>query len=348
MSRITHTDDASLRNEQLPPTLLSQCRQALVGLDQVATAFRGHESQIRNLIALLKEPSIRDGVGAAQLGEAPTRRLTVAFFCFGKFYVEVEGARVEALGPSKVVRILKFLVQSHGRLCPREMLLEAFWPEIEPEVASNRLRVALYTLRQIFAARANLRDVIAYENGAYGLSPSIDVWVDANEFETLWREGVRFERGGHRTEAAQRYEQAERRYQGDYLEEDLYEEWTLLRRESLRDAYLHLLGQLATWHLEERDYGSCISRCHRLLAEDPYREDACRMLMLCYVAMGQKATALHWYQICAANLRKGLDADPSPETSSLHSRIMAGEVSSDLANRLFGDHSAPQPRLVSS
>lgn len=152
------------------------------------------------------------------------------------------------------------------------------------------------------------------------------MWIDAEEFEALWREGLRCERDGRSSQAARSYEQAEMLYQGAYLGDDLYEEWTLLRRESLRDAYLHLLGKLAGWCIEEGHYENCISRCHKVLVEDPYREDAYRLLMRCYVTIGEKASALHWYQIYAANFRKGLDVEPSVQTVTLQHQIIGGEV----------------------
>ena len=313
-------------DNELLQTILTDYRQATATLDQVAITFRNRESQLRKLMAPPEPSSVRLSPGPAPFTKSPGRTPSIAFYCLGKFRVEVDGTPVEILGRRKALKILKFLVQAQGRLCPRELLLETFWPESEPEAASNRLRVALHAARRFFATIANVGEVIVYQNGSYGLNSSLDLWIDADEVEELWDQGVRFERDGRRTEAAQRYEAAELRYRGDYLEEDLYEEWTLLRRERLRDTYLHLLGRLAAWCMEDRDYGSCIVRCHKLLAEDPYREDAYRLLMHCYVEMGQVATSLHWYEICADNLRKGLDAAPSLQTTDLQRQIMTGKV----------------------
>jgi len=327
MGRTLRTDEPYWSGDnRLLETLLSDCQQARVTLDQLANTFSRRESQLRNAIASLEEPSLRVKPGTIPFGEADSGMPSIAFFCLGKFRTEVQGTPVESRGRNKAPKILKFLVQRRGRTCPREMLLEALWPEGEPEAASNRLRVALYDVRQIFATSADIQNIITYQNGGYGLNPNIDMWVDAEEFEALWSEGLRCERDGRSSEAARSYEQAEMLYQGDYLGDDLYEEWTVLRRESLRDAYLHLLGKLAAWCMEERDYGNCISRCHKLLAEDPYREDAYRLLMRCYVAIGEKASALHWYEICVANLRKGLDIEPSAQTITLQHQMIAGEV----------------------
>jgi DNA-binding SARP family transcriptional activator len=241
----------------------------------------------------------------------------------GKFKVEVQGVALDLQPPAKALKILKLLVHRQGHPSPREALAEALWPESDPEVAFNRLRVAIHSLRQALVKWANLKDVVVYHGGVYGLNPQLDLWVDADEFEQRWRQGVRLDASGLPREAMVSYRQAELVYQGDYLEDDPYEEWTFLRRERLRDAYLHLLGKLAAGYFEEPDYGSCIACCHKILAEDPYREDTYRQLMGCYAAMGQKAVALHWYQVCHATLRKGLDVEPSIQTSRLSQQILS-------------------------
>lgn len=325
MKRATYSDDLlALGEKALPQMLLSDYQQASATLDKLAITFRTRESQLRKLTESPEEPLLATRINVTPHGKADGRALAIAFFCFGKFRVEVHGILVRTRGRSKSLKILKFLAQRRHP-CTSEVLIETLWPENESEAVYNRLRVEVHTLRHIFASSVNVPDVLVYHDGCYELNPDIDFWIDADEFEAFWRQGVRFEADRHYREAAQCYEQAARLYLGDYLEEDLYEEWTLFRRESLRDGYLYLLGRLAGWYVEEGNYGGCISYSHKMLAQDPYREDAYRLLMRCYIALGQKATALHWYEVCRTNLQKGLDVTPSLETTSLKSQIMAAE-----------------------
>ena len=329
MGRTKRTDDSiSLRENELFNVLMGNCHEARVTLDQLALKFGEQESRLRHVIDSLEGRSTRVRSGTNSFG-TDVGMPSIAFYCLGKFRTEVQGTSLERRGRYKAPKVLKFLVQRRSRTCPREVLLEALWPETEPEVASNRLRVALYDVRQTFANIVNVQDIIIYQDGGYGLNPNLDVWIDADEFEALWHDGLSCERDGRNSDAARKYEQAEMLYQGDYLGDDLYEEWTVLRRESLRDSYLHLLGKLAFWCMEDCDYGNCISSCQKLLEVDPYREDAYRLLMRCYVAMRENASALHWYEICVSVLRNGLDVEPSAYTTKLQQQIIAGKVIED-------------------
>jgi len=325
MKQALRADDTLTQTDKaLQQMLLGDYRQASSTLNQLAVAFRTRESQLRKLIESSEQPLFASRIDAARQSNDNGRALTIAFFCLGKFRIEARGTIVNTRGRSNALKILKFLAQRH-RPCTSEMLIETLWPENEFQAASNRLRVEIHSLRQILAASVNVPDVIVYHDGCYELNPEIDYWSDADDFETIWHQGARLEANSHNREAAQHYEQAASLYLGDYLEEDLYEEWTLFRRESLRDGYLYLLGKLAGWYLEEGNHGSCISYSHKILTQDPYREDAYRLLMNSYNALGQKATALRWYEVCRTNLQKGLDVTPSPETSSLKNRIITAD-----------------------
>jgi DNA-binding SARP family transcriptional activator len=152
------------------------------------------------------------------------------------------------------------------------------------------------------------------------------VWIDVDELLERYDAGQRLERRGKLTEAAMEYEVAESLYQGDFLEEDLYEEWTIPRRESLRDNYLIVLDRLSRNYLDERKYAICIQLCQKILAKDDCREDAHRRLMRCYSQQGQRHLALRQYHLCVEALSRVLDMPPMPETTALYQQIRNGEA----------------------
>ena len=61
----------------------------------------------------------------------------------GDFELTVDGRRTTAwhgqLGPA----LVKYLMAQPRRACARDVLLEQFWPGVDPDVARNRLHVAL-------------------------------------------------------------------------------------------------------------------------------------------------------------------------------------------------------------
>jgi LuxR family transcriptional regulator, maltose regulon positive regulatory protein len=68
------------------------------------------------------------------------------------------------------------------------------------------------------------------------LCPTIRVVTDVDEFDRYYERGRRLEREGRTKEAATEYDSALELYRGDYLIEDLYEDWTMVERERLSNA----------------------------------------------------------------------------------------------------------------
>ena len=303
--------------------LLDEYQQAADTLERVAVDLKTSEARLRALLSESVQTPLDTDSGQDDSTPKMSAGSALEFYCFGKFHIEAAGRSLSVRVPSKSLKLLKFLLLRRRRPATRDLLAEALWPEIETGASLNRLRVAVHALRLSLRPATAGRDLIVFRNGSYELDPDIQIWVDADEFESLWQRGVNFESTGDREKATRCYESAGLLYRGEYLEEELYDDWALLRRESLRDAYLHLLGRLADWAFETRSYSRCVSYCHKILDEDPYREDTYRLLMNCYAATGQKSTVAHWYRVCRTMLRKGLDGVPSGRTVSLYQRIMS-------------------------
>jgi DNA-binding SARP family transcriptional activator len=121
------------------------------------------------------------------------------------------------------------------------------------------------------------------------------------------------------------YESAANLYQGDFLADDLYEEWPVLTRERLRMTYLDMLDRLSRIHFNQGQYLACVNLCHIILTCDNCREDAHRRLMRCYSRQGQHQLALSQFQACVETLRAEMDVDPEPVTKQLAERIRRRE-----------------------
>src|SRR3712207_8015831 len=71
------------------------------------------------------------------------------------------------------------------------------------------------------------------------LCSEVQVLSDVDEFDTHYERGRRLHREeGTLERAAAHYERAVSLYRGEYLVEDLYEDWTMVERERLSNAYI--------------------------------------------------------------------------------------------------------------
>jgi DNA-binding SARP family transcriptional activator len=209
--------------------------------------------------------------------------------------------------------------------------MEALWPECDPHAANNNLKATVHALRQTInpidreAKGKESPSYVLFIEGNYIINPQAELWVDANEFEHHWVEGRRLDKDGKADEATKEYKLAEELYKGDYLEEDPYEEWTLVRREALKDIYLTILSKLSERSIAEGNFEDCIDYCHKILAKDPCREDAYRRIMQCHIKLGQRSSAVSWYKLCLKTLSTELDTVPEFQTTSMYNRLLKGE-----------------------
>lgn len=258
-----------------------------------------------------------------QLAMPSTDLIPVDVHMLGAFNLTIQDLKLK-LPSSRGLSVLKYLLLHHKQKVGRELLMDVFWPDAEPETARNNLNVAMHSLRKALRSIIFL-PVIIFEDGAYGLESNLQVWLDVEEFEKCVKAGQRLEARDQLTSAVSEYETAISLYQGDFLEQNLYEEWTVLERERLRMAYLDTLDRLSQIYFSQERYAACITVCQLILAHDHCREDAHCLLMRCYSRQGQYHLARRQYQICVDALEIELEVEPSPETKLLYERIRQDE-----------------------
>jgi DNA-binding SARP family transcriptional activator/uncharacterized protein YjbI with pentapeptide repeats len=239
----------------------------------------------------------------------------------GSFRVYVDGRPVENWAGRKCRSILKYLLIHRAQPTHAEVLMDVFWPDAEPKSARRNLYQAIYQLRQSLQAGEPDLQYIVYEDGRYALNPDVHVWVDSEAFMQHYQAAQQLAREGQVDEAVGEYEAAESLYEGEFLGEDRYEEWSLVLRENLRHAHLDILDRLSEYYYEHAQYATCVTFCQAILAEDKCREDTHRRLMRCYMGQGQRHLALRQYHLCTEALKEELDVSPMPATVDLYLQI---------------------------
>lgn len=251
-------------------------------------------------------------------------------FTLGRFALVVGGRGVplERWTRKQAISLLKILVTHRGKTLPREQLIEALWPGLPERRGRDRLKVTMYALRRELQAAGVDPRLLYTVGGAYGLRRE-GLWVDADVFEGRVREGYAWERRGRDEEALRAYREAEALYGGDFLGEDLYEDWCAEERERLRELYLDLLQRMATLLAARGDYAQAAWLCRKALVHEPCRETIHRTLMECLWRQGCRAEALAQYRRLQELLAQELGVEPLPETQALYRRILrTGSASS--------------------
>ncbi len=238
-------------------------------------------------------------------------------YCLGAFRVYYNANIIDHWRGLKGQLIFKYLVTRRGKSVPKDVLMELMWPEIERDAARRNLHQAIYTLRKTLKIDDSNIRAIRFENACYSFDPDVAVWLDYEEFQRYVRTGRQLERNNATRQAMAEYGIAEGLYQGEFLPEDIYEDWTQPMREQLRRDYLDIADRLSEHYFQQNEYAAAIAICRKILAQDNCYEGAHRLLMRCYLAQNQRHSAIRQYHNCHEILQAELDISPSEETNAL-------------------------------
>ena len=246
---------------------------------------------------------------------------------FGHFEMLCEGETMRLGRNGKALTILKYLLANHTRPVSQDHLMGWLWPDSNLKKARWSLNSAIHGLRKLLSECSASVSInyVSLEDGYYRLSPDVGVTTDVDDFDKHHERGRRLEKGLRMGEAAIEYEKAIELYRDDYLVEDLYEDWTMVERERLANAYIDILDRLAVHYMEVGQHQESIRACYRVLEKYRCHEDSYRLLMQCYASLGLRARALHQFRMCEQILGQEYGTLPSPETRSLYLRLLSDE-----------------------
>ncbi|MGC9399436.1 MAG: ATP-binding protein [Anaerolineae bacterium] len=208
----------------------------------------------------------------------------------------------------KARSLLAYLLLHRSRPQPRERLSALFWGERPEQKARHSLSTALWRLRRSLPDE----EVILSDHHTVQLDPQADLWLDVDAFEEL------VER-----EDASDLQAAVALYRGPFLD-GFYDDWVINERYRLEALYLDALARLMSAYEDQGQHASALTTALRLLKEDPLREDAHRAAMRAYCRLGRRNAALEQYRRCRERVQAELDAEPMPETATLHQEILEG------------------------
>jgi DNA-binding SARP family transcriptional activator len=228
----------------------------------------------------------------------------------GGFRLFVDGRSVRPPG-ARQQQLIAFLLL-HARAAPvqRQRIAGSLWPESTDAQALTNLRRELHHLGEGWPQLNALVDAGSRTLALHGKARAT---VDLAAFEDAAGRGLAGDRGA--------LEEAARLYRGDLLP-DFAGEWIDADRERLRHRAKSVLARLVGLLEQDRDFGDAIGHVQQLIRLDPLDEPAWCALMRCHARRGERATALHLYQECAALLKKELGIQPSAATRQTYREIL--------------------------
>jgi DNA-binding SARP family transcriptional activator/tetratricopeptide (TPR) repeat protein len=217
--------------------------------------------------------------------------------------LSADGSREFPL-PRKTLNVLAYLILNYRRPSTRDSIAFALFPDEDEERARNSLR---RNLSYLLTALPDGRQFVSADAERLAWNADAPASVDVIAFEEAVRDG--------------RDADALAEYTGLLLP-TLYDEWTVADRERLRDVYHEVLVRTIARERSDRRFEMATASAHRLLDDDPWREDVVRQLIAIRYEAGDRAGALATFERFAVRLREEMQAAPMPETIAIRDAVL--------------------------
>jgi DNA-binding SARP family transcriptional activator len=205
-------------------------------------------------------------------------------------------------GPA--IALFKLLLCRHRRRAMKDELVEALWPDTGEGERDKRLKNAE---RAFDAAASVLRRVLRTSDGAslltnvavgdgmrYALAEQERLWVDADAFEAKVAQALR---AVDSQDALPCWEEAYRLAQrGQFLEDNLYQDWTQARRDTLHGKMSECVYALADLYSGQQRYDLARELLWEMVEAHPDDEDALYRLLLLLERQERYQAAWERYQ----------------------------------------------------
>jgi len=306
--------DALIPALEDPAPVVRARAAALLGCLRDAAALKPLAARRRD-----PDPDVRRAVEEAIAAILSTPPPPLRVQTLGRFRLWRGDEEITRWERSAARAVFQYLLTHRPRPVPMEVLMETFWPGSEPAKARKNLHQAVASLRRALepelAAGLPSR-YLQVEEGTYTLVLPAGSWVDHEEFEERVRSLLKAENGD-----PEEWENVLALYQGDYLPEALYEDWAALPRERLRELYLRALERLSELHLKAGRHQEAAATARRIVEQDPWSEEATRLLMQAHERSGDIPAALRAYEVHRERLQRDLGLPPREDLTALYERL---------------------------
>ncbi len=241
-------------------------------------------------------------------------------YTLGRFNITLDHQEIsDNWGRDKAIQLFQFFVISRNRMAlHKEVIIDRLWEE---KGTDQHFKVALHEIKKILEPKGSSKTTAKYiqrQGSSYKLNME-NIWLDSQVFKSLV-ELANNVIGQADELAILAYQEAVRLYQGIFLPNRIYEDWTSSERDHLQLLALNAYVSLSELLLQEQANES-IRLTEEALNIDPTWEEAYRIQMKAHMANGNRPQAMRCFDKCKQVLDKEFGIEPLPATSLLYKRI---------------------------
>lgn len=225
-------------------------------------------------------------------------------------------------GREATIQLFQFLITNrHRHGLHKEQIIDQIWTESDTKAGQQNFKVALHGVNKVLEPGRKSRTDAKYiirQGVTYQLKLD-EIWIDVEVMDQLITLGNQ-QIIDHPELARKAYYEAIELYEGTFLPNRLYEDWTSEERERIQLLALNALISLGEMQVKENPLES-IRLAQQILQIDHAWEDAYRIQMEAYFEKGNRPMAIKTYRQCQKVLDEEFGIGPLPETKKLYKLI---------------------------
>jgi len=207
----------------------------------------------------------------------------------------------------KVLSLLTFLLTRPQFSASREQVIEALWPNMEPEAGANSLNQTSYFLRQVFEPKADDDSSAGYLNSRADL-----IWLDPRLVQSRSSDCLKLIAAIRRDNSPELISRLAESYTGRFAVDFIYDDWASAYRDALHASFLDRIERALTADTRAGAFDRALAVAQLALQADPDAEQIELCLLRLYRRMGASAAAEEQYSHYAGVMREQLGVEPPP------------------------------------
>ena len=266
----------------------------------------GEEEDVKLLRALARDKRLK----MPDAGKALTRRLAPPAFIedLGRITIHVGDRVIPGTDiRKKVLSLLAYLLTRPQYTATRDQVIEALWPDMEPDQGANSLNQTSYFLRQVFEPKTDDDSTAGYLNCRGDL-----IWLDQDLVTSRSSNCLKLVAATRRDDSPELVTRLAEAYSGRFAADFTYDDWACAFRETLHARYLDRVERSINLDTRIGAFDRAITVAQLALAADPDADQIELCLLRLYRLIGAHAAAAEQYAHYASVIREQLGLEPPP------------------------------------
>ncbi|MDF1699180.1 MAG: BTAD domain-containing putative transcriptional regulator, partial [Saprospiraceae bacterium] len=227
------------------------------------------------------------------------------FHTLGKFSTVINDREINTKdwGRDKTIQLIQFFITSrHRKGLHKEQIIDRLWPDSSSDEGNRDFKIAYHGVNKALEPNRKSREepkFIIRQGLTYQLNNEL-IWIDSEAFDQAIEiaNALQEKNIAASTEAL---EFATKIYEGTYLPNRVFEDWSSLERERLQLLAINAMITLGERYLHENADES-IRLAQKALIIDATWEEAYRLQMMAYRKKGNRPQVIKTFNACKSIL----------------------------------------------